>query len=180
MISARNRRFWLRSSALLCLLAFLAGAALVFVAASSAPPALAQQSDRAKALGRKVKCVCGGCDDTASTCNHNGGAFSGPCDTAKAMLKEIDQRISRGESDDLILQDFVQEYGPTVLIEPPKRGFNWVAWIMPIVLPILAFVMVWSLVRRWRQRAALAPAGGPGVSPDLLARVQRAEEESDE
>ncbi len=141
----------------------------------------AQQTDRAKNIGKKVKCVCGGCEDTASTCNHTGGAFSGPCDTAKTMLKEIDQRIARGESDDMILQNFVQEYGPTVLIEPPKQGFSWMAWIVPVVLPLWAVWMVWNVVRRWRERAALTPAGGPGVSADLLARARsEAEKERDE
>ena len=95
-----------------------------------------QQPSHAKVLGQRLKCMCGGCGDTASACNHTGGAFSGPCDTAKGMLKEANDRISGGSSDDLVLQSFVQEYGPTVLIEPPKAGFNLLAWIMPIVVPI--------------------------------------------
>ena len=32
--------------------------------------------------------------------------------------------VARNDSDDLILQAFVQEYGPTVLAEPPTKGFN--------------------------------------------------------
>ena len=124
--------------------------------------------------------MCGGCNDTVSSCNHSGGAFAGPCDTAKAMLKEIDQRVGRGESDDLILQDFVQEYGPTVLIEPPKAGFNLLAWVMPFALPIVAFVIVWFVVRRWRHRATLAVACGPPISPELLARARREEGDLDD
>jgi len=88
------------------------------------------------------------------------------------MLKEIDLRVSRGESDDLILQDFVQEYGPTVLISPPAKGFNWFVWVMPVVLPILALLLIWEVVRRWR-RAAIAPASGPAISDELLARARR-------
>ncbi len=49
--------------------------------------------------------------DTAGTCSHPGAAFSGPCEVAKAMLKEMDQRMSQGESNSAILQSFVQEYG---------------------------------------------------------------------
>ena len=125
--------------------------------------------------------MCGGCGDTASGCNHTGGAFSGPCDTAKGMLKEANDRISGGSSDDLVLQSFVQEYGPTVLIEPPKAGFNLLAWIMPVALPILALFAVWIVVRRWRLRAALAPAGGPPIAPELLARARKESgKESDE
>jgi cytochrome c-type biogenesis protein CcmH len=139
------------------------------------------QAARAKSLGKRVKCMCGGCDDAAGMCTHSGGAFAGPCDTAKAELKEIDQRVARGDSDDLILQSFVQEYGPTVLIEPPKAGFDWLAWIMPIAFPIVAVLLVLLVVRRWHQRAALAPASGPPLSPELMERARReADKESDE
>ncbi|HKV06098.1 MAG TPA: cytochrome c-type biogenesis protein CcmH [Candidatus Acidoferrales bacterium] len=152
----------------------LAIAFLVLVLALPFAPLLrAQQSDRAKTLGKRVMCMCGGCNDTAGTCNHTGGAFSGPCDTAKAMLKEVDQRVTRGDSDDLILQSFVQEYGPTVLVEPPKKGFTWLVWIAPVVLPLLALYLVWEVVRRWRRRVELAPAGGPPISPELLDRARR-------
>jgi cytochrome c-type biogenesis protein CcmH/NrfF len=150
--------------------------ALFFAFVASPTRAQSQYSPHVKSIGTHLKCMCGGCNDTVSSCNHSGGAFAGPCDTAKAMLKEIDQRVGRGESDDLILQDFVQEYGPTVLIEPPKAGFNLLAWVMPFALPIVAFVIVWFVVRRWRHRATLAVASGPPISPELLANMQRVRE----
>lgn len=137
------------------------------------PIARADNADRAKNLSKKVMCMCGGCNDTAGTCNHTGGAFSGPCDTAKAMQKEVAERVNRGDSDDLILQSFVQEYGPTVLVEPPKAGFTWLVWIAPIVAPLIALFLIWEVVRRWRHRQTLAPAAGPAISPELLERARR-------
>ncbi len=146
-----------------------------------ATPSLAEEAARAKALSKKVMCMCGGCNDTAGTCNHTGGAFSGPCDTAKAMQKEVAQRVDRGDSDDLILQSFVQEYGPTVLPDPPKKGFTWLVWIAPVIAPLIALFLIWEVVRRWRRRVALAPAGGPSISPELLDRARRESgRESDE
>lgn len=140
-----------------------------------------EQAARAKSLGKRVKCMCGGCDDAAGLCTHSGGAFAGPCDVAKAELKEIAQRVARGDSDDLILQSFVGEYGPTVLIEPPKSGFDWLAWIMPVLFPIVALALVWQVVRRWHRRAALAPASAPALSTELLERARReADKEFDE
>jgi cytochrome c-type biogenesis protein CcmH/NrfF len=137
------------------------------------PTARADNADRAKTLSKKVMCMCGGCNDTAGTCNHTGGAFSGPCDTAKAMQKEVADRVNRGDSDDLILQSFVQEYGPTVLPDPPKKGFTSLVWIAPIVLPLLAVYLIWGVVGRWRRRRELAPADGPPVSAELLDRARR-------
>jgi cytochrome c-type biogenesis protein CcmH/NrfF len=128
-------------------------------------PLHAQQTDRAKTLGKKLFCACG-CTQVLTACNHVG------CTTSTAMLKELDSRIARGDSDDLILQSFVQEYGLKVLTEPPNKGFNRFAVIAPIVAPIIALLILWEVVRRWRQRASLVGAGGPQVSPELLARAR--------
>ena len=127
--------------------------------------AYAQSSPRAKELGPKMMCVCG-CNQILTACNHVG------CQYSHKMLQELDQLVARNDSDDLILQAFVQEYGPTVLSEPPTKGFNWAAWVVPILAPIVAMFLVWQVVRRWRTRAQLAPASGPGVSPELLARAR--------
>jgi len=160
--------------------ALVAALCALFVCFPSA--VLAQQTAqtaRAKALSMKLKCMCGGCNDAVGGCYHSGGTFSGPCDTALGMLKEINQRIARNETDDQILKGFVQEYGPTVLIDPPAKGFNLTAWVMPVVVPIIAFVAVWEVVRRWRHHARLEPAAPADVPSDLLARVQRDVEGSD-
>lgn len=132
-----------------------------------AAPVFAQSSPHAKEVGGKLLCVCG-CNQILTACNHVG------CTYSHDMLKEVDDRVSRGESDSLILQSFVQEYGPTVLAEPPAHGFNWAAWIMPVLVPLIALILVWQLVRRWRVRGVPVPAGGaPAVSPELLSRARR-------
>jgi cytochrome c-type biogenesis protein CcmH/NrfF len=153
----------------------LAFAALSFVlqGALLSSPAYAQQTERGRELGKRVKCMCGGCNDSATGCNHTGGSFSGPCDTAKGMQSEINERVTRNESDDLTLQAFVQEYGPTVLIVPPAKGFNLAAWVAPVVMPLFAFILVWVVVRRWRHKATLATASGPAIPAEFLARAQR-------
>ena len=87
--------------------------------------------------------------------------------------KDLDAHVTKGESDDQILQAMVEQYGPTVLVEPPKKGFDLLAWIMPIAVPLIALVLVWEVVRRWRHKATLAPAGGPPVSSEFLARAQQ-------
>jgi cytochrome c-type biogenesis protein CcmH/NrfF len=146
----------------------------------------AQQLDHTHQLGMKVKCMCGGCNDSAGGCYHVGGAFSGPCDTALGMLKKIAERIAQGNSDDLIVQSFVQEYGQAVLTEPPHSGFGRVAWWIPAVALIGGFALVLSVISRWRNRSpsepALAAAGNaPPVSREMLerARAQAARDTED-
>lgn len=119
-------------------------------------------------------CVCG-CNQVLISCNHVG------CSYSHDMIKQLDERVARNEPDDLTLQAFVQEYGPTVLSAPPARGFNRVAWIMPVVVPLVALGIFWEVIRRWRQRSALVAASGPKISPDLLTRAQReAHKDADE
>lgn len=141
-------------------------AAPVLLVLALSPFLGAQQTDRAKRLGQRMMCVCG-CNQILTACNHVG------CTYSHGMLKELDDRIARGDSDDVILQSFVQEYGPTVLVDPPRTGFTGLVWVVPIVAPLLALYLVWELVRRWRQRATLAPAAKPHLSRELLDRARR-------
>jgi hypothetical protein len=154
----------------------------VLLCVSSSLPVLSafgdgQQLDHTHQLGMKVKCMCGGCNDSAGGCYHVGGAFSGPCDTALGMLKKIDERIAQGNSDDLIVQSFVQEYGQAVLTEPPHSGFGRVAWWIPALALIGGFALVLTVISRWRKHItpepALAGAGSaPAISPELLERAR--------
>lgn len=146
----------------------LLGAAAFAYAAT--PAAMAQQTARAKEIGKRVNCMCAGCGDSAALCNHPGASFSGPCDVAKNELKEIDERVTRGDSDDLILQSFIQEYGTQVVIVPEAKGFNRWVWLMPILFVIVGFFIVRAVLQSWRRRAALAHP--VGVSADLLARAR--------
>jgi cytochrome c-type biogenesis protein CcmH len=148
--------------------------AILFVAGllGLAASARAQQTARAKALGHKLMCVCG-CNEVLISCNHVG------CTYSHDMLKELDERVARGDSDDLILQSFVQEYGPNVLSEPPAKGFNWVAWIVPVIAPLAACYILWEVARRWRRTAAVTPAPASKVSAELIARAQREAREGD-
>lgn len=155
--------------------------ALLTVLPWSSGPVLADQGDRAHQIGSKLKCMCGGCDQSAGKCYHVGGAFSGPCDVAKGMLKEIDGHIAQGKSDDQVLQAMIAEYGPLAYVEPPKSGFGLVAWLMPILYLLTGTALVIVIMKRWRKRpspgAAMAAAGagasgGVHVTPELLARAR--------
>jgi len=61
----------------------------------------------------------------------------------------VKEQIDQGKSKDQILDFFENRYGPWILREPPKKGFNIVAWIFPLLLIILGPILVWMLV--WRR-----------------------------
>ena len=173
-----RRPFAIFGAALLC----AAGLWPVLPVSADAPTA-----EHVHRLGTKVRCMCGGCNDTAGTCYHVGGAFSGPCETAKSELATIEQRLAKGDSDDLIVQSFVQELGPAVLVEPPHTGFGGLAWWIPALAFLAGLALVILVISRWRKRLApepaLAGAGGRRhhIPADVLerARAQAARDTED-
>ena len=156
-------------------------AAVVGIATTLVPIHLeAQKTDRAKALGTKLMCMCG-CGQILTQCNHLNCPSSGP------MLKELDAHVAKGEADDLIVQDFVQEYGEKVLSAPPSTGFNAIAWYIPPVAFVMGLGIVVALIRLWRQRdvARLASASGAPPLPDIAGselrdiQLERAKQQAD-
>lgn len=136
---------------------------------------VAAQSERAKQIGMHLKCLCKGCDMSAGGCAHPGGSFSGPCETAKAELKEVDERLAKGESEQQIIDAFVREYGTVAYMEPPKHGFGLVAWLMPVVYTLVGLAVVVFVVRKWASHnsATVSHAPGtPGVSHEALERAR--------
>jgi cytochrome c-type biogenesis protein CcmH/NrfF len=103
------------------------------------------------------------------------------------MLKELDAHVAKGESDDLIVQDFVQEYGEKVLSAPPTKGFNSIAWYIPGVAFAIGLGIVVTLIRLWRQRdvARLATvANAPPIAPTSASelrdvQLERARQQAD-
>jgi len=162
-----------------------AGILAAILALVSAPlvPAQIRYPQREKEIGTKLKCMCRGCDMSAGLCAHPGGSFSGPCDTAKAELKEVDEILGQGKSEQQIIDAFVTEYGTTVYVEPPKKGFGLVAWLIPLFYSVLGLGLVVFVVRKWAVRSPSAPtaASGANVPNEALgrARAQAAQDTED-
>src|ERR1700681_267586 len=147
--------------------------AMLLGAAGSLPllvsPLPAQQpSNRAHQIGGKFMCMCG-CNQVLSQCNHVG------CTVSTTMLKEVDQGLARGDSEDTITQAFVQEFGTKVYAEPPHSGFSLVAWSMPGVYLAVGLMLVVFVISRSRRRPVASTAGSAnlsGVSPELMDRAR--------
>jgi cytochrome c-type biogenesis protein CcmH len=126
--------------------------------------------DRAKQIGGKFMCMCS-CNQVLTQCNHVG------CTTSTAMLKELDQAVARGDSEDVITQAFVQEFGTKVYAEPPKSGLSLVAWVLPSVYLVGGTLLVVFIISRWRSRihleTAAASGGHSGISAEELERARR-------
>ncbi len=123
-------------------------------------------------LGHKMMCKCG-CNQILLECNHVG------CTYSERMREELTAALQRGDSDDLVLQAFVQKYGATVLAAPTTTGFNRVAWIMPFAALGAGIFAVAYVVRLWKARQPAAAAPRPAVPAELDEYRQRARQETE-
>jgi cytochrome c-type biogenesis protein CcmH/NrfF len=117
------------------------------------PVILRHDSARFKDLGHRMMCVCG-CGQVLLECNHVG------CQYSDKMRGELLAAIDKGNNGDLILQGFVQQYGPAVIAAPTTSGFNRVAWIMPFAALALGISFVVYVVRSWKNRPSPVLADG--------------------
>ncbi len=145
-------------------LATLAFAIFLFMGAGD-------DAGRFNALGHRMMCTCG-CGQVLLECNHVG------CQSSDKMRNELQAALERGDNDDLILQGFVQNYGPTVIAAPTSTGFNRVAWIMPFVALALGIAFVVVVVRAWKNKPEPALADGitipqGGELNDLRAQARK-------
>ena len=124
-------------------------------------------------LGHRMMCKCG-CNQVLLECNHVG------CTYSDRMRDELTAALQRGDSDDLVLQGFVQKYGATVLAAPTTTGFNRVAWIMPFVALGAGVFGVVYVVRSWKARQpAASEVVAAATPPELDAYRERARKETE-
>ncbi len=100
---------------------------------------------------------------------------------AQQMRVVIQEQLEQGRTDAEIFGYFQDRYGDWILLDPPKRGIHLVAWILPIVIGVLALVVVALLARRWlrnsRRPIEATPAELERVRQQLNAAGAAADDE---
>ncbi len=137
-------------------------AALALAALVPAVPALA--SDRHPTLADlEDEVVCPTCHTTLEM-------STSP--VAQRLRVYIRERIAAGDTKSEIKSKLVAQFGPSVLAEPPKRGFDLLAWLLPIGGLLLGAVALGWAAWRWSPRAGPEPASaGPALEPDAERRL---------
>ena len=111
------------------------------------------------------------------------------CPTCKTTLDQSDapvarqikalvaRRVAQCASKDEIKDELVADFGPAVLAAPPREGFHWLAWLLPLFGLVGAAGVISVLVWRWsRSRPAVATADSNGrqpLDPELERRLDR-------
>ena len=100
------------------------------------------------------------------------------------MREVIADRLTAGATKEQIKQEFVAQYGPIVLGEPPREGLNWLVWLLPVAALIGGGIWILMTLRGWTKASPATQAGvttasnalsplapDANASDDYLARV---------
>jgi cytochrome c-type biogenesis protein CcmH len=120
-----------------------------------------REGDRPTLADLEGEVMCPVCDTTLDQ-------SSSPA--ARQIEAFISARIAAGDSKDEIKDRLVAEYGPQILAAPPKKGFDLLAWLLPIVGLLGGALVLGLLAWRWsRVREPARPVDG--LNPALERRV---------
>ena len=144
-------------------------AALALLAFALVAPAAASDA-RPTAAELESELVCPVCETTLDTSN---------APVALRIKAFIRERIAAGDSKSEIKAKLVADFGPAVLAVPPRKGFDWIAWLLPLAGIAVAAVAVSGVAWRWRQ--ARPDDERPGVEGEPIdpALERRLDDELD-
>ena len=136
--------------------------AFAVLALALAGPAAASESKPTPAE-LESELVCPVCETTLDTSD---------APAARRIKAYIRVRIAAGDTKSEIKAKLVAQFGPAVLAEPSKHGFNLLAWVLPLVGIGLAAAALGLLAWRWtRSREPVAAVAGAPLDPELDRRV---------
>src|SRR5258708_2042911 len=123
------------------------------------PPQTLDQE--AQDVGSQLKCL---------VCQGESVADS-PALLAQQMRAIIRQQLQSGKSEQDVIQYFQSRYGDRILYAPPQRGFNLLAWLVPIAMLLGGALLLFFVVRDWHKSSR--PAAAEEVSD--LANLDEAD-----
>jgi cytochrome c-type biogenesis protein CcmH len=140
----------------------------VLLLAAAGPAPASEQKPQLAELEQELTCP---------TCN-------GPLELSNAPVADrirafIRQRIEAGDTESEIKAKLVASFGESVLAAPPREGFNWLAWVLPLAGAAMALVVVGAIAYRWARARPERPAppaepsanGRPPLDPELERRL---------
>ena len=89
---------------------------------------------------------------------------------ARRMKQVIRNSLAEGKTEAQIRDQLVAQFGPAVVAEPPKKGFDLLAWLVPLGILAAGAVGVGAIAWGWRRRRADEPPPAP-LDPALERRL---------
>jgi cytochrome c-type biogenesis protein CcmH len=134
---------------------------LLPVLAPAQQPARHVDEEQVHTIAMQLRCV---------VCQNLSVADS-PSEMANQMRAVIRERLAAGEPPAEVVAYFVDKYGEWILLEPRRRGFTVLVWLIPPLALLIGLAIVAVLIVRWtRRRPTTAPAR---IDPAMSERIRR-------
>lgn len=143
-------------------------ATLGALAAIAAPAALAVHP-RASLLDIEDEVMCPVCGVTLNLAQDAPSA-----NDERALIRRL---IAQGDTKQQIKDRLVAEFGPAILAEPPKKGFDLAAYLVPLAALAAALIALGLAVGRWRRRGRSARPPGPSAADLSPADASRLDDD---
>jgi len=103
-----------------------------------------------------------------------------PSEMAIQMREVIFEKLKNGESPEQIRGYFVSRYGEWILLAPTRKGFNWIAWLLPFVVILVGAGIIILRIRRaiGRGHGPNADASHP-LDPSYTSQLEAELKESE-
>jgi len=89
--------------------------------------------------------------------------------------EQIREKLSEGWTEQQIYDLFVNLYGDRVLAEPPRRGLNWLVYVIPPAAFLAGVVILYMGFQRWRKPVEEITAEAPPVEEkdEYVSRLEK-------
>jgi cytochrome c-type biogenesis protein CcmH len=89
----------------------------------------------------------------------------------------IREKMELGWSESQIKEFFAEQYGDQVLAVPPRRGFNWLIYVLPPLIFVAGIAIVAGIITRSSKRSAQSlkkdPSSKDLTGDDLIEEIER-------
>ncbi|WP_298006172.1 cytochrome c-type biogenesis protein CcmH [Anaerolinea sp.] len=99
-----------------------------------------------------------------------------PTQACSEWRELIRQKLIEGLTEEQIKEYFVLHYGDRVLAEPPRRGLNWVVYVLPVVVFLVAVIITVWVLRSMRKPVSASSTSSSSIEIDEeeLKRIEEA------
>jgi cytochrome c-type biogenesis protein CcmH len=131
------------------------------------PSGETSDADRAHALAAELRCP--DCESLS--------AADSQTQSARAIRRDLRDRIAEGQSDADIRRVYVDRYGESILLKPEQHGLGLLVWGLPVLFVVLAGGGLVVAFRRWRRTE---PMQATAADEALVQSVRTSTNDGDE
>lgn len=88
------------------------------------PEGTPTDAERARAITKQLRCP--DCESLSAADSQTA--------SARAIRRDVEERVAEGQSDATIRRAYVDRYGESILLEPERGGFGLLVWGLPLLV----------------------------------------------